>query len=56
MGTMFYDDIKDCSDRIKKLYWLNPTNQGLVDLHNIGISKKKIISSQKIEGIDKNGK
>ncbi len=52
MGTMFYDWFEDYCASKKNIYWLNPTNMGLIDLFKIGIPNRYVISKKKIKKIE----
>jgi hypothetical protein len=51
MGTMFYSWFEDYCAGKKNIYWLNPTDGGLIDLYKIGIANRYVISKKKIRKI-----
>jgi len=51
MGTMFYTWFEDYCAHKKNIYWLNPTEAGLIDLYMIGIPNQYVISKKKIRKI-----
>jgi len=55
MGTMFYSWFEDYCVGKKNIYWLNPTDRGLIDLYKIGIRNRYIISKKKIRKIKTTG-
>jgi len=51
MGTMFYGWFEEYCANKKNIYWLNPTDRGLIDLYKIGIPNRYVISKKKIRKI-----
>jgi hypothetical protein len=56
MGTMFYDAFDEYNINRKNIYWLNPSRQGFIELYEIGISNRQIISKKKLVVTKENGR
>jgi hypothetical protein len=55
MAGMFYDAFEEYCAKNKNIYWLNPSDYGLLQLYKSGIPNKQLLSKKKVAKIIKKG-